>query len=109
VLVAIFSEGTGERIEDPLVTKNAELLVGAFCNHQLSEVSLMQFHILWSGIKTPATWDVLIENLDPGFKESLAALLAKRYQKLGKSEESAEFTRLSEKEKPAPKTTQVSQ
>ncbi|SKB01233.1 Serine/threonine protein kinase [Prosthecobacter debontii] len=109
VLVAIFSEGTGERIEDPLVTKNAELLVRAFCNHQLSEVSLMQFHILWSGIKTPATWDVLIENLDPGFKESLAALLAKRYQKLGKSEESAEFTRLSEKEKPAPKTTQVSQ
>lgn len=107
ILGAVFCEGAGLTPGDALAQESAAKMVTAFCSGEFSEVSLMQFFLLWSGVKTDATWDMLAHGWQPPLRAPLSSLLAKRYQMLGRSQEAAEFTVPLEKEKPAPETTRA--
>lgn len=107
ILGAVFCEGAGLTPGDALAQDCAAKMVTAFCSGEFSEVSLMQFFLLWSGVKTDATWDMLAHDWQPPLRAPLSSLLARRYQILGRAQEAAEFAAPPAKEKPAPETTRV--
>jgi len=108
ILMAIFSEGSGAPLDHQDVRESASQMVEAFCAREFTEISLMQFFTLWSGVKSPATWEMMTGSFKPALRRSLAALMASRYQKLGQKEQAEFFTPLA-KENPAPEPTQDSQ
>lgn len=107
VLESVFSEGAGLPLIDYLAQDSATRVVDAFCAGEFGEVELMQFFLLWSGVKTEATWNMLAEEWSPELRKPLSRLLVRRYQMLGKGQESDSFLADPGHEKPAPKTTRV--
>lgn len=91
VLAAIFAEGSRLPLEHADVERSAGGAVEAFVSGTLTEAGLMQMFQLWSGIKTPATWELLCDALPASLRQPLAALLMRRYENLGQPGKAAEF------------------
>lgn len=106
--LSLMREGVEHPAPENALAAASTALAGAFMDSKLSEVSLMQFFSLWSGVKTPATWELPAAAWPQALQQSLIPVLAARYEKLGRPAQAAEFRPLpAGSKKPGPTTVRA--
>ncbi|MBM4034856.1 MAG: serine/threonine protein kinase [Planctomycetes bacterium] len=85
--------GTPSEEQDALAWGVAQDFVGLYCEGRLSVAQVAQAFLTWKGTTNFLGWAGLAPSLEPKSRGPLAYLLGRRYLRLGKPKEAADFFR----------------